>query len=392
MKKIFFFLSQPYDAYNQKRFSFEFLRRKGFDPIYVDLTTFFLNRNHRNKGYIKKVKVIKIGSYKDFFLFLNKYKKKFFFIDLVTYDSFFYNIFQKILSKRGCLKIHISTNFISLPQLLTPKEKLLIYLKKLKLLELILSLVRFIFRKIINSIKVNPNFFFVSCKAELKKFSRKNNIFASCGLDYNLYLDTKNMPLANISKQIVYLDQNFLYHKDLSITKDRSINNKFYINYYKKLKIFLEKIQINENCKIVICLHPRSEKNSIKYLKKLFNFKNIKFSWNTSLEIKKSRFVIFNYSNSHQLAVLYNKPMLIVHNFSNKYFDFYTKKKIITKISKELQIPILNLNNNINNYKLKYKINKSKYKKYIFNYLSLIYPRKKNSWSILTEVLNKNNL
>ena len=67
------------------------------------------------------------------------------------------------------------------------------------------------------------------------------------------------------------------------------------------------------------------------------------------------------------------------------------KKKIVTKISKELQIPILNLDKNINNYKLKYNVNKSKYEKYVINYLSLIYPQQRNSWDIIIETIKKNN-
>ncbi|MBD1142518.1 hypothetical protein IDH22_00875 [Pelagibacterales bacterium SAG-MED35] len=390
-KKIFFFFSQPYNSFNQDRFSFNFLKKKGYEPIYVDLSAFFTKNNHQYK-LKKNIKIIKINSLKDFLIFLKRYKKKFYFIDLTTYSSFIFNIFQKILSNRGCLKIHISTSIINFYQLLSPRQKFLIYVKKFEILKIFFSFLRFIKRGINNLFKTKPNFIFISGRDELKKFSNFEKVYSSCSLDYNTYIKSKISSLKKKSKQIVYLDQNFLHHRDFLITKEGNINRKNFLKFYERLKIFIKKIQREEKCRIVICMHPRSEKNSLIYLKKLFKSKNIIFSWKTNQEIQKSKLVIFNYSNSHQIAVLHKKPMLIVHNLSNKYYDYELKKNIINKISNDLDIPIVNLNRNFQNFKLQYKININKYNKYIKNYLSSIYPKKVSSWSIINEILRKNNL
>lgn len=390
-KKIFFFLSQPYDRFNYDRFSFNFLKKNGYEPIYVDLSGFFTKSNHQHK--IKKnIKFIKINSFEDFLVFLNRHKEKFYFIDLVTYSSFIFNMFQKILSNRGCLKIYISTSIITLSHLLSPSQKFLIYIKKFEILKIFFSTFIYIKRGINNLLKTKPNLIFISGKDELKKFSNSQKIYPSCSLDYNTYIKTKIPILKKKLKQIVYLDQNFLYHRDFLSTNEGVKNRKNFLEFYKKLKIFISKIQREEKCKIVICIHPRSGKNSLNYLKKLFKSKNIIFSWNTNQEIQKSKLVIFNYSNSHQIAVLHHKPLLIVHNLSNKYFDYELKEKIINKISKDLDIPTVNLNRNFQNFKLRYEINIHKYKKYIKNYLSSIYPKRVSSWNIIIENLKRNNL
>ena len=388
-KKIFFLFSQPYEDFNYKRFSFKLLKKHGFEPIYVDLSGFFLKKDHKYRNQ-KKSKVIKINSIRDFIKFLNNNKKTFFYIDLVSYNSFFYNLFQKILSFRGCIKIHLSTSIISQSHLLNPREKIKIYLTKFMLLKLLISILRFILKKLNSLISVKPDIAFVSGNVELQKFYGQKNVYASCSLDYNSYIENKKNIVYKKFNQIVYLDQNLMYHREFFITKEGEINKKNFISFYNKLKFFLKQIQKNEKCKIVICLHPRTKNAGIIFLKKIFNDKKIIFSKNTSSEIQKSKFIIFNYSNAHQLGVLYHKPMLIVHNFSPKYYDYELKSKVITQIKKELGIPVLNLNKKFQNYHLKYNINKFKYKKYIQNYLSLVYPQKVSSWKIIIDKLNKN--
>ena len=53
------------------------------------------------------------------------------------------------------------------------------------------------------------------------------------------------------------------------MTKEGHLNKNF-IDYYHKLKLFLDHININNKYKIIICIHPRCKKDGIDFLKKTF--------------------------------------------------------------------------------------------------------------------------
>lgn len=391
MIKVFFFFSQPIEKFNYQRFYFELFLKNGFEPIYVDLSNFFIKKNYNNK-FNSKIKVLKVNSIADFILFLKKEKKnEFFFVDLTTYNSFIFNIFQKFLKLHGCIKLNLSTSTVSDFHLLTKKEKFIIYLKNLEFLKIIISSLRILRRILNNLFYVKADYTFISGRQELKKHKDDNSIILSSSLDYNKFLVSKKHN--NLSKvdRLVYIDQNLLFHREFYVTKEGFLNKKNFTDYYNKLKIFFEYINKNNKYKIVICIHPRCKKDGINFLKKTFRSKSYLFSRNTSLEIQKSRLVILNYSTAHQLAVLYKKPMLLVHNLSKKYYDYELKKKIINTISKDLDLPIIDLNKSYKNKNIKFKYNKKKYEKYIKNYLSSIYPKKTLSWKIVIKKLKKIN-
>ncbi len=386
MKKIFFFLSQPIEKFNYDRFCFDLFLKKGFEPVYVDLSNYFLKRDHKYR-FKSKIKVINIKTIKDFVFFLkSEQNNKFYYIDLTSYNSLIFNLFQKILSFRGCIKLHISTSIVTSFHLLNVKEKFLLYLKNFEILKIFASTFRNLRRRINNLFRVDSDYAFISGRQELKIKKFNNSVTLSSSLDYNEYLEIKKNKKKIKANQIVYLDQNLLYHREFYVTKEGYLNKKNFLEFYNKLKIFLDDIHNKKKCKIVICLHPRCKSEGFKFLKKKFNSPQYIFSRDTSLEIQKSKLVILNYSNAHQLAVLYKKPMLIVHNFSKKYFDYEVKNKVINTISKNLGVPILNFINNKPNFKISYKYNKKKYEKYILNYLSSVYPKKISSWNI---VINK---
>jgi hypothetical protein len=286
----------------------------------------------------------------------------------------------------------LTTSIVTDFHLLNKKEKLFIYLKNFEILKILFSTLQTLRRIFNNLFHVRADYTFISGKQELQKYKTNNSIILSSSLDYNKFLVSKKYNNLSKKNRLVYIDQNLLFHREFYVTNEGLLNKKNFIDYYDKLKIFLEHINKKNKYEIVICIHPRCKKDGINFLKKTFRSKKYLFSRNTSLEIQKSKMVILNYSNAHQLAVLYKKPILLVHNLSKKYYDFELKKKIINTISKNLDLPIVNLNNET--YKklnIKFKYNKKKYDKYIKNYLSSIYPKKTLSWEIVIKKLKEIN-
>lgn len=388
MKKIIFFFSQPPETYNDDRFRFDIFIKNGFYPVYVDLSLFFVKKDHKYK-FKSLAELINIKSTKDFLIFFFNEKNNFFFADCTTYNSLIFNLFQFFLKLRGCIKIQFSTSTVSASHLLTTVEKLKILIKKKKYISIFFHFINFIFNYFVNKFKTKPDYLFISGLKEKNNKYKKELIYSS-SIDYNYYLRSNKKKLKiKKNNQIVYLDQNLLHHREFFITKERAINRKFFLDYYKSLFIFLNYLHKKYKLKIVICFHPRCTSHGEKFLRKLFNRRIYNFSRNTSLEIKKSKFVVFNYSNAHQIAALYKKPMLVVHKLSQKYFDYEVKKKTIIQISKNLSLDVLDLNKNYENFEFKFKIDNKKYDQYIANYISAIYPKKKFSWNIVINKLKR---
>jgi len=392
MKKVIFFFSQPLEKFNYDRFGFEYFKENGFTPVYIDLSGFFKKKNDPTNFKINKINYKKINNYKNFFIYaLNIIKEKPYFFDFTSYKNFFFLAIQYLLTIFGAKKIYASSSLVTTDHLLTPFEKMKILVSNLQIKKILFSILNFIKNKLYSYLEIRPHLIFISGFNEMKKFSNNKNLFFSSSFDYNKYLKIKKKYKKFFQKTFVYLDQNLLFHREFKITNEKKYNKAFFLDYYFKLNNFFLSLSRQYNCKIVFCLHPRCKKKEEFFFKNFFNKKFISFSQKTESEISKSDLVIFNYSNSHQLGVLFRKPMIIVHNLTNKYYDYELKKKIITTISNNLDIEIFNLNDHKKKIAIPNKINKKKYKDYIFKYISTCYPKKINSWDIVINTLKKLN-
>jgi len=393
MKKIIFFFSQQIEKFNYERLNFENFKKNGFIPVYVDVSQIFIKKkNYKLKFKIDKINYKSISSCTDLFIYvLSIIKDKPYFIDFTYYKNFFFLITLNILSFFGAKKIHISASIVNNHHLLTSFEKLKLHINNFEMLKILSSAFNFFKNKFFLFLNPKADFVFISGLEELKKFKNYKFCFYSSSLDYNKFCNIKEKIKKKTKKNFVYLDQNLLFHKDFTNTNESKFNKKNFFDFYNKLNDFFCKISEKYNCKIIFCLHPRSTKNDALFLKKFFKKKFIFFSYKTELEIQKSDLVIFNYSNSHQLGVLFEKPMIIVHDLTNKYYDYELKKKIIRTISDDLDIKVFNLNNNTQKMLITKKYNKKKYKNYISKYISACYPRKIQSWEVVINTIKALN-
>ena len=122
----------------------------------------------------------------------------------------------------------------------------------------------------------------------------------------------------NYNKYIVFVDSYF-DHPD-RVLREGNISKKIIIDYYKKLSLFLNKLNKLYKKKVVICIHP---KNTNPLLKKyLSKFSIVKHQ--TNIMIKNSHIVIFHESSAALDAVLLKKNII---NLQSKLLGSYLSKR-----------------------------------------------------------------
>ena len=175
-----------------------------------------------------------------------------------------------------------------------------------------------------------------------------------------------NKPLLKLDKKkikfsyYVFIDSCF-NHID-RLTFDRIASHSEKKLYYKKLNIFFLKIQKIYKKKIIFLKHPDSD---LKCLKK--NLRNIKIiSNNTNKYILGSRLVFFHESSVVVTALMLKKKIINLQSQTmGKYYNF--RNNIYTK---KMNIPSINIDEDISLLQIKRKIMKSniKYKNYFNNF------------------------
>ena len=154
---------------------------------------------------------------------------------------------------------------------------------------------------------------------------------------------------------ITYLDNNF-NHGDMEVRNGDTTNKskKIFLN---DLKNYFFRLEIKLKKKVVICLHPSS--NKAEYKKIFKEFKIVKYQTETYL--LKSYLVLFHSSSIANIAIIMNKKIiqLLTKNlgkyfyerslFFNRYFNFVSHdlEKSQPSINKLL---INQLNSNVQNY------------------------------------------
>ena len=154
---------------------------------------------------------------------------------------------------------------------------------------------------------------------------------------------------------ITYLDNNF-NHGDMEVRNGDTTNKskKIFLN---DLKNYFFRLEIKLKKKVVICLHPSS--NKAEYKKIFKEFKIVKYQTETYL--LKSYLVLFHSSSIANIAIIMNKKIiqLLTKNlgkyfyerslFFNRYFNFVSHdlEKSQPSINKLL---INQLNSNVKNY------------------------------------------
>tara|TARA_B100000989_G_C19525380_1_gene466545 strand:+ start:894 stop:2093 length:1200 start_codon:yes stop_codon:yes gene_type:complete len=216
-------------------------------------------------------------------------------------------------------------------------------------------------------------------KANIKIQSIKFNSW-----DYSNVQVQKKKLISSKSNYILYIDG--AGPKDLS---DREhLGKKHFLTsdvWYKDLNIFFSRIEKIFNSRVYISNHPLSKKKSSKYFCGRKDFTN-----QTMQLVKNSRFIITRQSTAISYALYFKKPILLIYSNQNEK-DFYDKN-IIQKLSQTLKLTPININDKIDLYTINkcIKLNKSKYKKYILNYISERKDCLPNS-SILNKIILNDN-
>ena len=175
-KKIIIFLSQPIDIRNIKRLGYYQLKNN-FDYEIWDLSLLFnkkLKLFQNKKNYNRK-NFILIKKFSELFKRVNKLNN-FYFIDLTTYNSFFFSLIQIFaILKKG---IKISFTGLNLPQSVfhTRKEKLINFINNKEYFLFFFRSLLFIKNKIINFFLPNPKIAF--------RFAVDNNKINDAGSKY----------------------------------------------------------------------------------------------------------------------------------------------------------------------------------------------------------------
>tara|TARA_B100001057_G_C22823886_1_gene940541 strand:- start:443 stop:1705 length:1263 start_codon:yes stop_codon:yes gene_type:complete len=165
-------------------------------------------------------------------------------------------------------------------------------------------------------------------------------------------------------KYIVFLDSG-LDHGDTTQFENKKTQD-IKCQYYFSLEKVLSKISKIYKKKIIICLHPKTDKDDVKKYIKNISIKQHQ----TSYYIKKSYLVAFHDSSSILDAIFLRKK--IINLRSSLMGDYY--KLSNKKYSKLIKIPVINLSNQSNLSKkyidIFFKNKKKLYKNYLNNFLT----------------------
>ena len=332
----------------------EFYREacKKFKKFYfINLTRVIDKKKSNNdkkfikKNFPKNLIIIEPKNYKSFEIFLNK-KEVVTFIAIGRELKYFRTLY--ILKKYNCkLLINLSigytgqTNF-SFNYKLSFKDKINFYLKYLLFKKMIWVIFRFL---------VLINFFpkieilFEGSKRNVRIYnnyiSKKiNRKFPSLSLNY-----IKNIKHVNFrsferllkqsrkleTKYIVFLDSGFGFEETTQF--DEKITIKTKVEYYLSLKKLLIKLSKVYKKKIVVCLHPKTNKYEVKkYLD------NIEIKQHQTLNyITKSELVLFHDSSAILDAIFLQKKIINIRSsLMGNYYKLSNKK-----YAKDIKIPVI---------------------------------------------------
>jgi hypothetical protein len=181
--------------------------------------------------------------------------------------------------------------------------------------------------------------------------------------------------LTNKKKNNLYIKKNYIVFLDIKPPAfpgdDVSFNDKIIYNaskWYKDLNNFLKKVEKKFNSKVIIVPHP-----SVRHLKNIYYDKKFNVSKDPDASnklISKSKFVIANGATTAvSYCVIHDKPITFIYNNQvikkNPTMFFETKN-----LSRYLSSKSININDKFDKKNFCLKINKRKYLKYKYNFLT----------------------
>jgi hypothetical protein len=356
---------------------------------YKNKKKFFKNAN---KDGVKVLKFLTISNWKDHMKSLISKEKKILVFNFQLNESFTSIIVNYFLFKNnldiirifspGVPSVDLDTrNKITLKKILLNVYKLkkVFYYLKFKFLGILL-----------NKIKFKRNTILFSGNKKINPFHLITDKYQSFhSYDYSKYLYNKQKVNKSKKNYIIFLDSAFPSLKsDLYLFGESSkINLK---KWFKDLNNFLRYLELKFKSKVYIIPHHKLKGIYNPYYSKRFkvlheNDSAVKF-------IPQSKLVVATTcSTAMSYAVANNKKILL--GFTNELkYEFSSLYKQMVHFSKILGISLININELNKFSNLKIKINKKKYHKYKFKFLTSKNISNKMNHEIIYDIYNKKNL
>lgn len=179
--------------------------------------------------------------------------------------------------------------------------------------------------------------------------------------DYEQYLKDKDF--ANLTRNVVFVDNFFPYHPEISYCERELDVESVAQSYYSSLNAFFDKLEQTYNCHVVIAAHPSSIFNGNP-----FDGRKIYYGETSSL-IRDCEMVCMHTSNAFSYVVLYNKPVALLYNKAFKQAHFQMQR--LEYCSEQFSLPLINTDNkDINLTKIFNQVNADIRNNYINDYLA----------------------
>ena len=380
----------PLTKYYFKKFYFK--KNKKWKIKYWNLLGLYNEKIYKkfsNNNIIKNKQFININSLSDLQSEFRKLPKFFHYISYVP-RSIQFSLIDRMLKIYGGRKSLI--RFSGLINSITINDQVGFILKNLSFKLLVKILFSF-FRKINffianDIISAKPKTIFAPNQLWLNNFKRKyptSKLIETFDYEYQIFRYFKKKIYKK--KYIVFVDQ----MADLPFDEQVLHNKKHYLDknkYWTNLNIFLNFCEKKFRLKSIIAAHPRRDKKDLPNIDKRFIFNK------TPQLIKDSALVVLHQSTAISLAVLFKKPMVLLT--LDEFEKMLGRVVEIKKISKELNLNLINLDkfNNKKNKKLdknKLKIDNKKYQTYLDNHIKFKNNKSSNIWGIVFKELEGSN-
>ena len=381
MKNIIFLLPGPYLKRDHDRFGIEILK-KNFSVKVLDCTA-WINRDFwqsYSQNVYKSEEHVIISSKEDFLKSISKINNAIV-IDCLP-NNRKANWIRKFFKEKKNLLVVVHSNLIPLP-----KVNLILILKKI--FSLILKPRKFI-SKIYNFLQQRhysirrpfPDVSFLGGLAASNVNKSKIKINAH-SMNYDVYLKIKNKETKNNS-YAVFLDEDMVYHPDLPyLNIDRPVTEQ---EYYPPLLKFFRKFEKETGLKIKFAAHPKSLKKNRPKLPL-----DIDYSiGNTAELVKNSSLVLLHASTSVAYAILFKKPTIFLTSYNLRKSWIGPR---INNLAKVVNGQIINMDNDLNkplDLQNLLKIDESKYKNYLDQYLKVPNSPDVPLWEIFTNYIKSN--
>lgn len=367
-----------FNDYYYKKYQISEFKKKFRREIEVHDISEIISKNWY-KGYkTKRHKSAKVfNSINKWKTYLNKKKKvnnKIFVINTISSNSFISFYVHYILFKSKVILIKLNS-----PEVYAPAKSKTLILRIVVFFQILFfNFSRFLF--------LFKNFFFSNLLYFLK-FEKMYVLF--CGSKkYLLPLNINSKKIffkrynssdyANsiiLKKKRRFKKKNYIVFLDIKAPAfpgdDASFNNPIVYNvkkWYEDLNNFLDKVQKIFKAEIIIIPHP-----SVRKLKNIYYNKKFKVARTedaSSSLISNCKFVIANGATTAvSYCVIYDKPVTFM--YSNQVIKSNPTMMFETiSLSKILSAKSININNRISKKNFSLKVNKKKYLRYKYNYLT----------------------